>query len=324
MNLTTEQRSRARGVLVGTACGDALGAPLEFGPVIPYPTPIAMIGGGAFGWQPGEWTDDTSMTIIIAKAAAAHRGLTADAAMNDIAAGFHDWAATAKDVGSQTRHVLGAARFHGRDARSLTSAARDYTEQHPTAAGNGSLMRTAALALAHLDDAQALADAAANVSALTHANQDAIDACILWTSAIRTAVLDGELDGLADGLKFISADRRDLWAQRIAEATSAEPWDFPKNGWVVHAFQAAWSAIACTKQHDGAPTDNHFTRTIDHSVRCGGDTDTVAAIAGGLVGALHGITATPQHWFDALNGWPGMDAVDLVELTDLITDKENA
>ena len=58
----------------GLAVGDALGAPLEFGPVVPYPTQLGMTGGGGFGWEPGEWTDDTSMAIIIATAAfAAYR-----------------------------------------------------------------------------------------------------------------------------------------------------------------------------------------------------------------------------------------------------------
>jgi hypothetical protein len=68
--LTTAQRDRACGVLLGTAAGDALGAAYEFGPPRGPELEVAMVGGGGFGWEPGEWTDDTSMAIAIAEVAA--------------------------------------------------------------------------------------------------------------------------------------------------------------------------------------------------------------------------------------------------------------
>ena len=71
MKLTTAQIDRACGVLLGTAAGDALGAAYEFGPPRGPELEVAMVGGGAFGWEPGEWTDDTSMAIAIAEVAAA-------------------------------------------------------------------------------------------------------------------------------------------------------------------------------------------------------------------------------------------------------------
>src|SRR6516162_4576993 len=61
MTLSTAQLDRACGVLLGTAAGDALGAAYEFGPPRGPELEVAMVGGGAFGWEPGEWTDDTSM-----------------------------------------------------------------------------------------------------------------------------------------------------------------------------------------------------------------------------------------------------------------------
>ena len=70
MTLTTAQLDRACGVLLGTAAGDALGAPYEFGPPRGPELEVAMVGGGSFGWEPGEWTDDTSMAIAIAEVAA--------------------------------------------------------------------------------------------------------------------------------------------------------------------------------------------------------------------------------------------------------------
>lgn len=54
MTLTTAQLDRACGVLMGTAAGDALGAPYEFGPPRGPELEVAMVGGGSFGWEPGE------------------------------------------------------------------------------------------------------------------------------------------------------------------------------------------------------------------------------------------------------------------------------
>ena len=70
MTLTTRQCDRAVGVLLATAAGDALGAGYEF----THPAAdaeIDMVGGGVFGWEPGEWTDDTAMAVAVAEVAAA-------------------------------------------------------------------------------------------------------------------------------------------------------------------------------------------------------------------------------------------------------------
>jgi len=313
VDLTAEQLDRALGVLIGTAVGDALGAPLEFGPVIPYPRRLTMSGGGACNWKPGEWTDDTSMAIIIAKVLTQFPTIT-DEALDDIAQGFHDWAKRAPDVGLQTRAILSSAALVDEGAVALTTAAREWSDRNPGSCGNGALMRTSVLALAYLDDADGLADATKQVAALTHAHPDALDACVLWTAAVRSAVVDGSLDGFADALRYIDPDRQVMWAARIAEASQAEPWDFNHNGWVVHAFQAAFSAAFCTNHHDGASDNSHVVRAIDHAVRCGYDTDTVGAITGALVGAMNGLSAFPTEWVRQINGWPDMNADSLIAL----------
>ena len=56
-------------------------------------------------------------------------------------------------------------------------------------------------------------------------------------------------------------------------------------------------------------------------MRGGGDTDTVAAIAGGLLGAVYGASAVPAEWRRVLHGWPGLRTRDLVELASAITRK---
>src|SRR4051795_725919 len=110
LRLSTAQSDRAAGVLLGMASGDALGAGYEFGPPLGDDIEVHMAGGGSFGWAPGEWTDDTSMAVAIAEVSAEGLDLRSDEAQDRIAARWIEWAEDATDVGTQTRHVISAAR----------------------------------------------------------------------------------------------------------------------------------------------------------------------------------------------------------------------
>jgi len=300
MKLTSAQSDRAAGVVLAMACGDALGAGYEFGP--PFEGDVVMKGGGGFNWAPGEWTDDTSMAIPILRAAASGRDLRDETVLDEIVAAWVDWATTAPDVGVQTSGVLRGIEPTASAAR---ASARRLHEARGQSGGNGSLMRTAPVALAYLDDPAGLVEAARAISDLTHFEEDAGDACVLWCLAIRHAVLSGEVDARV-GLSALAPDRASLWADRLADAETKQPRDFTKNGWVVEALQAAWSAIV----HGEGLVD-----TLERAVRGGRDTDTVAAIAGGLIGARWGLSAIPAAWQRVVHGWPGLRSLDLVRLS---------
>lgn len=314
--LTEAQRDRARGVLLATAAGDALGAGYEFGPPLPDDVAVRMRGGGSFHWAAGEWTDDTSMAIAIAEVAGAGLDLGTDAAQDRIVARWVDWARTAADVGNQTRAVLsGVAIDAGHPAGAASrarSAAKALHARTGHTGGNGSLMRTAPVALAYLDDEDALIHAARSISTLTHADADAGDACVLWCLAIHRAVLTGAIDVRA-GLARLDPPAHAEWAVRLDVAAATDPREFAHNGWVVEALQAAYSAIVRTLSGAG-----HLAAALEAAVRGGRDTDTVAAIAGGLLGAAYGASAVPAEWRAALHGWPGLQADDLVALADRI------
>jgi len=322
VELTAEQRDRACGVLLATAAGDALGAGYEFGPPLADDAPVTMRGGGACNWAPGEWTDDTAMAIAIAEVAATGAELRGVEAQDQIVARWVGWSRTAPDVGIQTGQVLGQVLDGGVSsaAAAALAASADLHERTGRTAGNGSLMRTAPVALAYLDDPAGLAEAAMAVSALTHFDQSAGEACVLWSLAIRHAVLTGELDARA-GLGYLPARTVDVWAARLVEAEKSRPRDFSGNGWVVEALQAAWCAIAGQQYSDPAGnrrlgrSDTDFLRmSLENAVRGGRDADTVAAIAGGLVGAALGSSAVPDDWRSAVHGWPGYYAADLTRL----------
>lgn len=315
MTLDTPAADRAAGVLMGLACGDALGAPHEFGPPLGVQIPLGMTGGGSLRWGPGEWTDDTQMAIVLlqaAEVAAAERASGANVRLVDradlVALGWIQWQQDANDVGAQTATVLSSALRNGElSAAGLTDAARRLHAETGRTAGNGSLMRTAPVALAYLHDEAELAEAARYFSKLTHADPVAGDACVLWCLAIRTAVLDARLN-VRSGLRYLDAARRDQWGALIEEAERLAPVDFPRNGWVVHAFQAAWSAV---HRAGDDPANDPLRRGIEAAVRAGRDADTVAAIAGCLLGARWGRSAIPSDWRAVVHGWPGLTVEDL-------------
>lgn len=299
---------RVAGVLVGGAAGDALGAPYEFGPPVDRFEP--MIAGGRFDWEPGEWTDDTQMAICIAEVAAA--GSLDPAKVGER---FIAWAGEAKDVGIQTRQVLSASES-GAD---LARAAADYHRRHPdNSAGNGSLMRTGPVALAYLGDREGIAQAATEISALTHADPQCGDACVLWCLAIDTAVATGTIPDLHHGLAYVPEPRRHRWGGIIDAAETRKPETFTPNGYGVTALQAAWSSIIHTPIPQNQPSQ-HLVAALNQTVRIGGDTDTVAAIAGSLLGAIWGAHAVPETWRAVLHGWPGYTTDHLVRLAAAIT-----
>ncbi|HEY5249960.1 MAG TPA: ADP-ribosylglycohydrolase family protein, partial [Dermatophilaceae bacterium] len=239
-------------------------------------------------------------------------------ALDAIAARWVGWAYEAKDVGVQTSSVLSGAGPNPTGAALAEAAARHHARTGRSG-GNGSLMRTAPVALAYLDDPDGLVEAAHAVSALTHFDPEAGEACALWCLAIRHAVLEGAFDGLRLALDSLPADRAAVWAARLDEAEAYPPSHFTRNGWVVQALQGAWSAITRAPVPDADPAGGvfaaqHLQQALEAAVRGGNDTDTVAAIAGGLLGARWGASAVPAAWRRIVHGWPGLRGRDLIRL----------
>jgi ADP-ribosyl-[dinitrogen reductase] hydrolase len=357
----------------------ALGAGYEFGePFEDDPnTSVDMIGGGLGPFDPYEWTDDTSLAIALAEALVSFRSSISadnerhsltipDSVLDKVVNRWYEWSETAKDIGLQTRQIMHTSKLisgtfgqtnRGIMAEDALKASKRYHEKiRDRSGGNGSLMRTAPLALSFLqlsrvpdDDEEvviesALMEAAFRVSALTHWDRNAREACGIWCIAIRHAVLTGELD-IRRALKrpklFTNTypitgeevvddvnERVQLWESRIVAAESSRPSAFTRNGWVVEAFQGAWSAIhharaimfttspISPQSHSKNSDLNTFRLALELAVRGGNDTDTVAAIAGGLVGAVYGadVGFIPQKWVDNLHGWPNIKADGLVKL----------
>jgi ADP-ribosylglycohydrolase len=321
MTLTAVQNDRAAGVLLAQACGDALGVPYEFRPRLGAEVEPEMVGGGLGDYAPGEWSDDTQMAACIATVTATGADIREGDGLDAVAEWFEKWYADGPaDVGNQTAAVLSDARRRtGPAGQRLTGAAQALHGRTGHTAGNGALMRTGVVALPYLGDDEAIAAAARAVAGLTHADPLAGDSCVLWCIAIDRAVREGRLDGIEEGLPQIPVDRREQWAQWLAEARLQPPRAFPNNGFTVTALQAALSAVLTTATPPQEPSAGsfaaqHLQLALTAAVRAGHDTDTVAAIAGALLGARWGASAVPFAWRRKVHGWPGLRGRDLQRL----------
>lgn len=282
----TARTDRVLGAVVGSAVGDALGAPFEFGPAGVYtarfPDGVGeMCGGG--GWDPGEATDDTQMAVLIGESLLERGGLE----LPDIFVRFRRWAeADPKDIGLQTEQVL-----LGGDPWDL--AASIHFQRSGRAAGNGSLMRAATPAV-HFAAAgrDATMAAARRIAALTHGDTAAWEGTAVLHELIRVA-LDGAdpVAAVPDALRHVHEDHRPRWATVLAPGW--HPDDATEfNGAVWPCLGSALWALRTT---------GSFEASLAAAIDLGGDTDTVAAVTGALAGAVYGFATIPQRWTDPLH-----------------------
>jgi ADP-ribosylglycohydrolase len=297
---------RAAGAVVGSAVGDALGAPFEFG--LPgtftarFPVPGAgdeMSGGG--GWDPGEATDDTQMAVLVAESLLERGGLD----LPDVFARFQRWAASEpKDIGLQTEDVL-------TNGMTWDLAAAVHFQVNLRAAGNGSLMRASTSAVHFASAGQAATmDAARRIAALTHGDRAAWEGTAIFHELIRVT-LEGTdpLAALPDILDLVHPDHRERYATVLAPDWHPDrATEF--NGAVWPCLGSAVWALRTTTTFEGA---------VRAAVDLGGDTDTVAAVTGGLAGASYGLDAIPAHWTQPLQvPLPGSDG-RVLHLADLLS-----
>lgn len=281
-------RQRALGCLIGAAVGDALGAPFEFQPSglfsEHFPTPEhggigEMIGGGSFGWAPGEFTDDTQMAVALACSIVESFGYDAD----HVWGSWRTWRRRASDVGITTSHALSFDDWRKVEHQRIESTM-----------ANGALMRSFPLALAtiSLDD-----DAARRIvlhqSSLTHHHPSAGWGAWLAVATMRTAISGGDVWSAIDQeIAALPDELRDEFAS-VLSPTWTPAHDNRSNGnvWTCLA-QAVWAV-----RHS-----NSFEGAVVAAIDLGGDTDTVACVTGAIAGAVHGVQSIPSRWTTYLHG----------------------
>jgi len=297
-------RARFRGCLLGLAVGDALGAPFEGRTRVDPPA----FDRWADAPQPLRWTDDTAMSVGVAQSLVECRGFDG-AHMAETLAGVYE-AEPWRGYGSGPPEVFAALR---RGAAWTEAAAGLFGGDGSF--GNGGAMRAAPVGLVAADRAEAVR-LAHDQAAITHAHAlgrqgAAVQAvAVAWAAqapgdADPRGVL-GEVRSAATAPPLVAA--LDRLAALGPDASPTSVAAALGNG--VAAVEAVPAALAAFLRHPRS-----LPEVVRTAVLIGGDTDTVAAMAGAVAGALLGEHAVPDRWRTRLEG-----ADHLVALADRLLD----
>ena len=280
----------ARGLLLGLACGDALGRPVEFDTEETIRTEhgrlTEMKGYGTWNQPAGTITDDTSQALCIARSLVANNRF--DPA--DVAARFVEWYESDPfDIGGMTARAL----RHLQHGTAWDEAGQRVWEDSPEGqnAGNGSVMRCPPLAIPYASDHDRLVAVSRQSSTITHADPRCTTGCAILNLTI-TNLLEDDATPLKHALAFVEDAPSELLAALEPLTTGETPSSLDTSGYVVHSLQ--------TGLHDALTTDTAEDAIVT-AVNRGGDTDTIGAIAGAVAGARFGASALPERWLATID-----------------------
>jgi poly(ADP-ribose) glycohydrolase ARH3 len=280
--------------------GDALGMPFEGAPPHTIPEKLDMLEARL---GRGTYTDDTQMAIALAESLLERDGIDAD----HLGKAFLEAFDPSRGYGSGTTTVLAMVRS---GVAPTDAAVRAFGGQGSM--GNGACMRIAPLAVRFASQPERLLEEAEASARVTHAHLFAVDAARVQAAAIAAALRDEDplfhayaaassaelrhrLDGVAAlllGEGTTVATRGDV---RRPAKDPPEPREVARtlgNSTVAH--ESVPTALYAATAHDA------FEEAVTFAIRCGGDTDTIGAMAGAIAGARDGTAGIPGRWVEAL------------------------
>lgn len=269
-----EIEERARAAFLGLAVGDALGATTEFMTAheieVKYGVHKKMIGGGWLALKPGQVTDDTEMSVHLARAVLDAGGWDLKA----IAESFVAWMRNKPvDIGATCARGIRTYIHMG----TLEMPANEWD------AGNGAVMRMAPAALFSLGDETLLEACAVQQARLTHNHPLSDAACIIIGRMVQQAILGATPDhlrSLAD--EFVRRHPKFRFRPYLGNSSA----------YVVDTLQTVFHHLDASASFEDA---------LVGVVNQGGDADTTGAIAGMVAGALYGLSDIPKPWLKHLN-----------------------
>ena len=295
--------SRIRGVILGTAVGDALGLPAEgLGPKT-----IGRLWSG--NWRhrlffgKGMISDDTEHTLFVAQALLKHPD-NAHRFQRSLAWKLRWWLlGLPAAVGFGTlRAIVKLWLFFPPGKSGVASA------------GNGPAMRSAILGVCFRRDRQKMRQMVRAATEITHKDARAMVGALAVSLAAAVAVSSPEGDRpdhnkFLDEIAILPGGRDEEWSRLVGQmkqelAADSGVVDFAaqmglENGVTGYAYHTAPVAIYAWLRHYA-----DFRSTLTEALNCGGDTDTVGAIAGALAGAAVGEEGIPREWIEGIWDWP--------------------
>jgi len=306
--MTLLDRDRARAMIFGLALGDALGWPVEF-----MARPEILANYGRAGIQappdPALYTDDTQMTAAVAEALIEAGQRDLDVLMGAVARNFIGW----KKDPSTPRRAPGATSIRGVNALERGAPWREAGVRDSK--GCGSCMRVAPVGYLFQYEPGKLQTIARAQGVLTHRHPTADAACMAAAYLIKLALEGVDINEYpARLLKFVGglAPEFDAAIERVVSVLDWADEETALNtvgptrggGWI--AEEAVAMALYCVMRY---PTD--YVAAVRLGANIGGDSDSVASIAGGLMGARLGTSAIPGEWLARLENRPYL--LDLAE-----------
>ena len=305
-----DERSRFEGSMVGLAIGDALGHPTEFMSMRAIRDRYGT--GGITGLQPagrhpaGTFTDDTQMTIAVARALARTGGGDLENTMDVLGEEFVAWAGS-----PENNRAPGGTCLRG--CRSLREGASWRTAGVADSKGCGAAMRAAPFGLFFHDDLDRLVLWSAAQSSLTHRHPTGIASSVAAAAAVAHVMVHG-LVGLVDATRaaverltptlLVDVGCTPELAERIGTLEMLAALDRTlgvldqETDDVCTLLGGAWigeeavaTALWCVVRADG-----DFTQATLRGANSSGDSDSIACIAGSIAGALQGLSALPEAW----------------------------
>lgn len=289
---------RLYGALLGLTVADALGVPVEFRSrsALDHDPVTDMFGYGTYNQPPGTWSDDSTMTWCTVESLA----LQSECDTEDMAGRFVRWLTHGYmtpynelfDIGNATREALERYR-----TEAVWAKFAGLTHEHSN--GNGSLMRILPMAFYVRNLETAERERLVNeVSSITHRHPRSLLACQIYVE-VALKLLEGQsaqqaYQATVAAINERYAEHAELSAfERVLNGGLAalKRDEIRSSGYVVDTLEAAiWCLL----------TTDSYREAALKAVNLGEDTDTTAAVAGGLAGILYGESSIPPEWLSRI------------------------
>jgi poly(ADP-ribose) glycohydrolase ARH3 len=299
-------RDKFRGCFLGATIGDIAGAVVEaespgyiastFSSIDQILATDAVEEFTGPPWKVGRFTDDTQMMLCVAEWLAAGEAPSGEHLLARFSDAFEPW----RRYGSGTEMILRAFAQHRSQWRELS------TMMFPEGSyGNGSAMRVAPVGLAFAHDLNLVSSVAIESSRPTHSHPLAYQGAVIQAMAVASAATMTESDPsnflrtLRSSLTRFEDLLQDIsrFAQALDEIESGLKRDASclamssVLGTGIAAYEAVPMAIYCFLRNT-----HSYPHVIHDAVFIGGDTDTIASMAGAISGAFLGRDAIPEKW----------------------------
>lgn len=268
-------------VLLGTAVGDALGVPFEtklvnYEPLIEWDGKT-YLGSEHHKLQPGQYSDDTQMSLMVAESLISKHGFDAD----DLSARYMDWIISGRARGYGKTTLMAVQNLQAGKHWSQSGIAGSY--------GNGTAMRAAPFGVYYRNDLYALVNICKIDSAITHASEEAEAGSIAIALAAAYAVnndMENILEKIWSALPESKVKNSIFSLDSLINSNYITPQQALRVlGTKADVRETVPAALYCFLKF------KNYQEAIVAAIKAGGDTDTTAAIVGGLFGAKLGMKA---------------------------------